>query len=464
MKKCKYILLIIVLTFSFFGWTQNNLLDTSSWSVGTGSVNGFSTYGPTAENERINAIGPHGNTNVLWMSKPSGDGGADGGIYTWSQTIDPTQTYRFTIWLKKTGSTSGSSYFGLYTRNASDQETTMRFDGTINTNPYFWWGDLPELDKWYLLVGYIHPNSYSGPHLGEVYDMATGSVVASINATDYKFAPGAATLMLRSVLFADTNASDRQYYWGPTIYLVNGQEPAIAELLNPGGSSNINVTSVSLNTSSLSLNVSDTQSLLATVSPSDATDQSVAWSTSNSSVATVDSNGLVTANTEGTATIMVTTNDGGFTAQATATVAASGGSSGGSGNSVWSENGTVASYTGEIAVGTSSVPSGYKMAVDGNVIAEEMKVQLSGDWPDYVFKEDYELPTLKEIQKHIKEKGHLPNIPSGKEVETYGIALGEMNRLLLEKIEELTLYLLHQEEKLQKQQKELEVLKLKVRQ
>ncbi len=124
------------------------------------------------------------------------------------------------------------------------------------------------------------------------------------------------------------------------------------------------------------------------------------------------------------------------------TTNSSGGGSSGGGSSVWSETSSVASYTGDVAVGIGTVPSGYKMAVDGKLITEEVKVQLSGNWPDYVFAEDYNLPSLKEIQRHIEEKGHLPNIPSAKEVEANGFALGEMNRLLLEKIEELTLHVI----------------------
>ncbi|WP_190808395.1 DUF2341 domain-containing protein [Flagellimonas sp. S3867] len=136
------------------------------------------------------------------------------------------------------------------------------------------------------------------------------------------------------------------------------------------------------------------------------------------------------------------------TAISVTTDASSGG--GGSGSSVWSEANSVASYSGDVAIGTTTVPTGYKMAIDGKLITEEVKVQLSGNWPDYVFMEDYDLPTLEKIQKHIKEKGHLPNIPSAKEVEENGVELGEMNRLLLEKIEELTLYMLQQQNELKK--------------
>jgi len=94
-----------------------------------------------------------------------------------------------------------------------------------------------------------------------------------------------------------------------------------------------------------------------------------------------------------------------------------------------------------------SDPGTYKLAVNGNIRAKEIKVETG--WADYVFKDDYLLPTLQEVEQHIKEKGHLINIPSAQEVAQNGIQLGEMNKLLLEKIEELTLYILQQEERIQ---------------
>jgi chitodextrinase len=132
--------------------------------------------------------------------------------------------------------------------------------------------------------------------------------------------------------------------------------------------------------------------------------------------------------------------------------------SGGGGGTVWTEANSVASYTGNVAVGTAIVPNGYQMAIDGKLITEEVKVQLSGDWPDYVFSPDYTLPTLEEVYRHINEKGHLINIPSATEVEANGIELGDMNKLLLEKIEELTLYILQQEQNQKLLHKNLEAL------
>nr|WP_299338455.1 carbohydrate binding domain-containing protein [Allomuricauda sp.] len=123
----------------------------------------------------------------------------------------------------------------------------------------------------------------------------------------------------------------------------------------------------------------------------------------------------------------------------------------GGGNSVWTDSNGVASYTGNVAIGRSTVPLGYKLAVEGQVRAREIRVDQD-TWPDYVFEEGYHLPSLEEIQEYIKENGHLPNLPSREEVEANGVQLGEMNRLLLEKIEQLMLYTILQKEKLDLQQ------------
>jgi hypothetical protein len=100
--------------------------------------------------------------------------------------------------------------------------------------------------------------------------------------------------------------------------------------------------------------------------------------------------------------------------------------------------------TGILVGGNSArVATGYSVSVDGKLIAEEVKVQLSTSWPDYVFADDYQLMPLEELQKSIQQNKHLPNIPSAAEVTAAnGIDVGEMNRKLVEKVEELTLYIL----------------------
>ncbi len=116
---------------------------------------------------------------------------------------------------------------------------------------------------------------------------------------------------------------------------------------------------------------------------------------------------------------------------------------------------------GNVGIGTADT-KGYKLAVAGNVIAESMKVKLQGTWPDFVFAKSYKLPTLQETEAHIKEKGHLPGIPSAEEVKDKGIDLGDMNARLLQKIEELTLHLIEMKKENDQQQEDIKYLKSKI--
>lgn len=112
--------------------------------------------------------------------------------------------------------------------------------------------------------------------------------------------------------------------------------------------------------------------------------------------------------------------------------------------------------TKQLGINTTNIPNGFAFAVKGKVITEEVKVALEGTpgvWPDYVFYKDYKLPTLKEVENYIKQKGHLQNIPSAKEVKENGIFLGDMNAKLLQKIEELTLYTIRQQKELEAEKK-----------
>jgi len=98
---------------------------------------------------------------------------------------------------------------------------------------------------------------------------------------------------------------------------------------------------------------------------------------------------------------------------------------------------------GQVAIGD-DFAAGYRLSVDGKVACEEVLIDMNADWPDYVFQPEYNLRTIEEVEKHIVEKGHLPNVPSAEEVENKGIEVGEMNRILMEKVEELTLYIIEQ--------------------
>ncbi|WP_147243338.1 hypothetical protein [Chitinophaga flava] len=102
---------------------------------------------------------------------------------------------------------------------------------------------------------------------------------------------------------------------------------------------------------------------------------------------------------------------------------------------------------GEIGVGVMPV-AGYKMVVDGSLGARRIKV-VQGNWADFVFHEDYKLPSLQETEAFIKVNKHLPDIPSEKEVTEKGLDVGEMNKLLLQKIEEMTLHMIKMEKRIQ---------------
>ncbi len=84
------------------------------------------------------------------------------------------------------------------------------------------------------------------------------------------------------------------------------------------------------------------------------------------------------------------------------------------------------------------------LTVNGKVKAKEIRVDGAGA-PDYVFEESYQVTSLQEVESYIKANKHLPEVPSAKEFERDGMAVGEMNKLLLKKIEELTLHLIEKD-------------------
>lgn len=102
---------------------------------------------------------------------------------------------------------------------------------------------------------------------------------------------------------------------------------------------------------------------------------------------------------------------------------------------------------GSVGIGHAPV-TGYKLAVGGKVIAERVTLKLQANWPDYVFEKSYALPTLDQVKTYIDENKHLPEVPSAKEIDEKGIDVGEINMVLLKKVEELTLYIIEQEKRI----------------
>lgn len=110
---------------------------------------------------------------------------------------------------------------------------------------------------------------------------------------------------------------------------------------------------------------------------------------------------------------------------------------------------------GNVSIGTSQVASGYKVNIGGKIMCEELKVQLRASWPDYVFSPNYRLNDLYELEKFIQSNNHLPNIPAAAEIEKNGLETGEMQRLMMEKIEELTLYIIDLKKELDSLKKQI---------
>jgi hypothetical protein len=121
-----------------------------------------------------------------------------------------------------------------------------------------------------------------------------------------------------------------------------------------------------------------------------------------------------------------------------------------SGSTIYGPHFSVNRNTGNAAFG-STFATGYKLSVSGKIICEELRVNLVASWPDYVFKKDYSLLPVEQLGSYVEENGHLPNVPAAAEIEKTGFDVGNMQKIMMEKIEELSLYIIEQ----QKQIKEL---------
>ena len=115
---------------------------------------------------------------------------------------------------------------------------------------------------------------------------------------------------------------------------------------------------------------------------------------------------------------------------------------------------------GDVGIGTEATVNGYKLTVNGGIYALDLRIRPDlSNTADYVFEPDYPLMSLQDVKTIIQTKKHLPGVPSAKEMVENGVSIAEMNATLLQKIEELTLYVIQQDEKIANQEKQLNALR-----
>ncbi|WP_344821241.1 DUF6443 domain-containing protein, partial [Aquimarina gracilis] len=193
------------------------------WTSGQGGTAFFNQNGNTAENNRELGVDPYGNLSLVWKCGSDTANDADGGWNTDYFNVDKNVGYRYTVWVKRTGSQDGSTYHG--TRNVST------LAGSRHNNPYFWLGDLPKLDTWYLLVGVIHPYNYTGSDQGisGVYDINGNKV---IDGNEFKWNDDVTTAAFRSYLYYCTDIYTNQFFWNPIVQKLNGSETPLNKLIS----------------------------------------------------------------------------------------------------------------------------------------------------------------------------------------------------------------------------------------
>ncbi|MFZ4521344.1 MAG: hypothetical protein ACOYNC_06540 [Bacteroidales bacterium] len=113
----------------------------------------------------------------------------------------------------------------------------------------------------------------------------------------------------------------------------------------------------------------------------------------------------------------------------------------------------------DLRIGTTLAATGYALSINGKIACEEVLIQDIASWPDYVFRKDYNLMSLENLEESIRENGHLPGFPSYGEIEKNGLHLGTMQKQVVEKVEELTLYTIEQGKVLKELKAYIDVLK-----
>ncbi|MEM6516644.1 MAG: T9SS type A sorting domain-containing protein [Bacteroidota bacterium] len=207
------------------------------WTEGTGSIPGFIATGNSSDNIRQRGPLHLGNPEILWFGQSNQYPGNCGGWSSSSYTINNGSSYRLTVWMKNIMTPDATAHFGTYSY-ASGSHQTKTLSGTTIANPKFFSGHLPVLDRWYLLVAYVHNKSYASTiSHGKIYDAVTGLPV--INLTDYKFSNSATKLSHITYFSNDISTNNKVVMALPVLELANGFEAPVETLLNINSNSKL---------------------------------------------------------------------------------------------------------------------------------------------------------------------------------------------------------------------------------
>jgi hypothetical protein len=212
--------------------------DSLTWATGSGGFTGYGQNGNTGENERVITTDPFGNQSVVWETRASGDGNADGGWNSDSISIDRTKLYRFSVWVRRTSSTGGGTFY-LGTDGGGECPYALGTSSAM-CNPYWHCGSPGSLtqNQWYLVVGHIFPNSYTSttPHPDTGFWTTAGSKVFGINQCnisggDLKWGASSTSTYHRTYHYYCGDNTTRLQFWNPRIDICDGTQPTISGLL-----------------------------------------------------------------------------------------------------------------------------------------------------------------------------------------------------------------------------------------
>lgn len=220
---------------------RRSLINWDNWITGSGGVVGYNQNGQTSENQRVTDTNPWGNTDVVWEARPLAQTNDDGGWNTDWFNIDNTKMYRYSVWVRRTSSTGGGTfYFGMYANGAG----SVRMDNnTVEGNAYWECTASSNLtqNQWYLWVGYVYPfnTTYTGRNPQTGYYTTNGRVGniggCNIGSGDLKWSYNSTQGIHRTYLYYCPDSTTRLQFYQPRVDLCDGTEPSIQDLLQDVG-------------------------------------------------------------------------------------------------------------------------------------------------------------------------------------------------------------------------------------